>query len=68
VASTFEVTIPEGLSLDVLVTQGAQELAAVRIGSVGMFYSAGGALLPEESADIGHGEYDGIGVVLIIGR
>lgn len=49
-----EVAFPERLGLDVLVADGAEQLAGVRVSGVRMFNSAGRALLPEEGANVGH--------------
>jgi hypothetical protein len=49
------VAVPERLGLDVLAAYGAHELAGVGVRGMWVFYTAGGPLLAQEGAHVGHG-------------
>lgn len=50
-----EVGVPMGLGADLVAAERAEELAGVGVGGEGVGDAAGGSLLAEEGADVGHG-------------
>lgn len=54
VADAAGVGLPQGVAPEGFAAHGAGQLAGVGVGGVGVVYAAGGALLAQEGAGVGH--------------